>query len=408
MNFWSIGLDHKTASLDDRVKASLNQAGFLDELLNGLDESVCISTCNRVEIYAISEESPDSVLIKWLEKSGLPIEKKEVFRLYLGREALNHLFRVTASLESMVLGESQISGQVKKAYQEAVDGQRVGKNLHPFFQAAFKTAKKIRSETEVGQFSVSMPSVGVKLAERIMGNLNHHKVGVIGLGEIGRVAAEHFGSVGPKKLFLFNRNRKLAEEFDEKMKAEGIASEVLDSVSAILEKSDVIVSAVNVEIIERSHLESLKEEMGSKFILDLSVPRSVAPYEADHLYIYEVDDLKKIAEENTQLRQQELERADQIVFEEVNKSWRQIEAISVAETFESLKAKVEDLQSKELKLLRQRLPDLSQKDWQEIEKMTSRLGSKILQDPIVELKSRMEQAEERETWLQFFRNIFRI
>jgi len=409
VNFWAIGLDFKSAPLEARVQAGLRDKKRLQELISPFDESLCLFTCNRVELYGYGKIVQEDFVAQWVQLAQMNGESAQYFQVHQGRDALKHLFRVTSSLESMVVVESQIGGQVKRAYQDAVDLERAGPVLHRFFQFAFRVAKKIRSETEVGQFAVSIPSVGVKMAEKVIGKLSHKVVGVIGLGEIGRVAAEHFGSVGPKKLLLYNRTLSVSEEFKSKMDREKVSCEIFNDFESVLTRSDVIISAINVPLIKKQHLKDLADKsLSPRFILDLGVPPSVEKFDSDQIYLYFVDDLKRIAEENSLLREQELKKAEDLVFEEVEKCWKTLDAGSANQTFERLSQKVKALRLSELKQLRQRLAQVSEQDWKEIEKMSERLSSKILQDPIVELKSRLEREEERETWLQFFKNIFRV
>ena len=171
-------------------------------------------TCNRVELYGVGNEPPEKVLNQWGKLLDLKEHEKQQFYIYESLEALDHLFRVTASLESMVIGETQITGQVKRAYEKSVQSGLVGPILHKCFQQAFKVAKRVRRETEVGRLAVSIPSIGVKLAEKVLGNLSNKTIAVLGLGEIGRNAAEHFATVQPQKLILYNRTRKVAEEVE--------------------------------------------------------------------------------------------------------------------------------------------------------------------------------------------------
>lgn len=407
MKLWVLSLNFKHADLDTRAKACLQSEDQIAELTAGLEEYVWLSTCNRLELYGTADITFDEVLLRWLKIAGLDEEHSSKFQTLSDLHALTHLFRVTASLESMVLGENQIHGQVKKAYLAAQEKSSLGPVLHRCFQAAFRASKRIKSETEVGQFTVSVPSVGVKLAQKLLGSFQDKTVGIIGTGEIGRVAAEHFGSIGPKKLLLHNRTRGVAEEFAKKLKIECVPAEVVD-LEDLLEQSHIIVSAVSTLILGEPELQMLEGKNFPPFILDLSVPPSVANRKSEKLFIYRVDDLQRIANENSKLRQQELERASVIVFEEAEKCWRSFESVSLGQTFERLSEKVSLIRDKEIQALRRRLPHLSEKDWFEIEKMSERLSEKIVQDPVIELRLRLEADAQKETWLHFFRNMFRI
>lgn len=409
MKFWNIGIDFKQAPLELRAKATPLRSFREEDFCADLPSRVFIATCNRLELYSTSSVEPEEVRDRWAKAAHLDeTEKKNAFRIRQGRHAVDHLFRVCASLESMVLGESQIAGQVRRSYQVASKENQLDSHLHNVFQTAFRVAKRIRSETEIGQFSVSLPSVGVKLAERVLGNLSHLKVGVLGAGEIGRVAAEHFGSVLPRKLMIYNRSFEKAEHLALQLKTEGVASEATPQISLLFSEADVIVSAVSAELNFDETTGLLKDRSQPVFVLDLSVPASLKDPDHDSVFFYSVDDLKRISEENTRLREQELDKADQIIQAEVLNLEQKMEKMGLQQMVQSLHIKLEDIREKELEALRLRLPNLSQQHWAEVEKMSKRLSNKILQDPIVELKNRTEKEEEHDLLLSFFRKLFRI
>ena len=408
MKYWVCGVDFKTASLDERVEASrwiLNSEVDL-RIRRECDESLVLSTCNRVELYACSRTDPET----WIfEASGMSEALISKFYFHYERAAVEHLFRVSSSLEAMVLGETQITGQVRRAYLQACEQSRVQTQLHRFFQEAFRVAKRVRTETEVGQFAVSIPSIGVKLAEKVLGDLSRRNIGILGLGEIGQAAAEHFANIQPKKLLLFNRTQAVAETLRDKMKGEGMAVEVLARPEEIVSRADVLILATSEPIFNEQEWSRLLSQTGATlFILDLAVPPTLRSISGSNTYLYYVDDLKRIAQDNTRLREQELERAHLLVSDEVQKIWRAYESTSIDEIFKLLNEKVELLRERELKELKARLSKLAEDDWMEIEKMSRRLSSKILQDPIVELKARVSEKEEGDHWTNAFKKLFKI
>lgn len=415
MKIFAVGLDFKSAPLELRAKATCREKDFARGIAPDAQEYVWLSTCNRVDIFAVGDVVPDSVLSRWVDRLGLSDQERKCFHIYEEEAALNYLFRVSSSLESMVVGEVQITGQLKRAYDESIKGGHVGPILHRCFQKAFKLNKRIRSQTEVGRLAVSMPSVAVKLAERILGSLTPRTIGVIGLGEIGRVAAEHFASVQPRKLLLYNRTVQVAEELAEKLKKESVNVAVVSSVDSLLNESDVIVSAADAVVVSSAQLQKLDKKSRDKFLVDLSVPPSIEIEDRSrqHLFIYSVDDLKKIADENNQLRQHEMQKANALVDDELASCWRAVQAMRISEgglqaVIQSLSSKADQLTQSELDELRRRLPDLSPQQWEEIEKMARRLSSKLLQDPMGELRLKMESQEEPESWMKFFKELFRI
>lgn len=408
MNLWSVGLDFRTAELELRGRAAAKDSSLYEILAKEATEALWISTCNRVEFFAVSIHSPEELISAWIRNAKLDDEARDHFLIYRNDACLNHLFRVTASLESMVVGETQITSQVKRAYDEATHARRIGAILHRCCQRAFKVAKRVRSQTEVGRLAVSIPSIGVKLAEKVLGDLTQTKVGMIGLGEIGRVAAEHFFTVQPKKLMLYNRTEAVARQLATSLSTDQTRAEAFSSIDPLVENCDILVNGVDAPLFERRHLEVWQNRSGPLLILDLAVPPQIPLMDLSNHYIYRVDDLKKIAEENSRLRAQELEKAEQIIREETASCWRSLQSIHVGEILGEVQARADQWTASEIQELKARLPHLNAADWNEIEKMAKRLSSKVLQDPMVGLRSSLQEGEETETLVQFFRSIFRV
>jgi glutamyl-tRNA reductase len=338
----------------------------------------------------------------WTREAELSRDRFQVFE---GRDALDYLFRVVASLESMVVGVNQITGQFKKAYEEAQTQGFVRRRLHRVSQSALKVAKKIRQETEIGRLAVSVPSIGVKLAEGVLGDLSQLSVGVLGAGDMGRLAAEHFSTTAPKQLYIYNRSPSRALSLVDSLLREQVRASVVEDWPDLVQKSDVLVVAVDGLRIGREDLLSRLGDRESCFVLDLSAPPVVERFSDSRVLIYGIDELKRIAEENVEIRQRELERALDFVRGEVERVVADANQERLQETFQELSLKVEGLRKRELNALRTRLPSLSESEWKEIEGMSRRLADKIVQDPISELR---RQGEEEETWLHFFRKLFKI
>ncbi|MBN8556028.1 MAG: glutamyl-tRNA reductase [Deltaproteobacteria bacterium] len=408
MNLWSLVLDFKKAPLELRAKAIRKEKNFAKQIANGADELVFLSTCNRVEFYAFSDATASQSLDRWKEICGLSDEEMKSFQILENEKVLDHLFRVAASMESMVVGETQIVGQVKKAYEEAAEEKTIGPIFHRCFQRAFKVAKRVRSQTEVGRLAISLPSIGVKLAEKVLGNLSEKTIGVIGLGEMGRLSAEYFGSVQPEKILLYNRTQAVAEKLAADLKIENVNAAAVTEISEILDTADVIVLAVDTLILKKKESELLESRRSPIFVLDLSVPPSVEKFSFQNVFFYSIDDLQKIAQENTQLREQEVKKAEAIIHSEVTQCYGSLHHASVSKTLEHLSQKAEQLTKAELSQLKARLKHLSAEDWAEIEKSALRLSHKVLQDPIAELRSQLDSSEESENIITFFRNLFRL
>lgn len=403
MNLFVVSLDFKRTSLEDRASAIRAEASLLG-LLNRLDEKIYLCTCNRVCVFAHAESiTGDEFALEWAASVGLEVQ---TFDVYTGPSAVEYVFKVASSLDSMVLGENQITGQFKRAYEDAVQKNWVSVHLHRLCQQALRVAKRVRSETEIGLLAVSVPSVAVKLAERVVGDLSRRKIGILGAGEMGRLAAEYFASVLPKRLILFNRTTEKAHQLAESLRMDGVRIDVFLDWKEVLQEVDVLVCCADIQV-TRKELESAAAHSRAQLrcVLDLTSPPSVERVDDLDILFKRIDDLKRIAEENTNLRSLELGRAHEIVQEEVQSWVGKFAQADFADTIQKLSLKFEDLRQKELGFLKQRLGHLREEDWREVEKMSRRLIDKLIQDPVTALKGRETQEE---TWLHFFRNIFRI
>jgi len=248
----------------------------------------------------------------------------------------------------------------------------------------------------------------VKVAEKVIGDLSDRRVGILGLGEIGRVSAEHFASVQPAQISLYNRTQETAERLAKDLEAQGASSVVVSDNRSILESCDVIVCAAEREVLPPEAVSILEARESVAFVLDLAVPACLPPLSNQAIYVYQVDDLKKMADQNNQLRIQEMKRADQILIEEVERSIRQLQNLQLDATLAQLATKLEEMTIKELDYLRKSLPQLSEAEFELIRAMAKRMAQKFLQEPTVELKALLSAGEEEDSLLRFFRSIFRI
>ncbi len=398
-----VGLDFQEASLDMRVKGLQTLIDLRSSILPSVAEFVEISTCNRVEIVSFDAGDSQRIINAWSDLVG----SKEAFVCYQDFDAVRHLFRVASSLESMVVGETQIIGQVKAAYERASESRSAGTILHRLFQRAFRVAKKIRSETEVGRFPVSIPSIAVKLAEKVVGDLSRKTVAVVGLGDMGRLAAEYFGSLQPQRLLLLSRRQEISHDLVAKLRAEKVQAVVAQDVASVLSQAQVIVSAASTEVsLDARQLEGLSQRV----FIDLSVPTSLNVADWGDHYHFSIDDLRKIAEENRSFRQAELDRAETIIQQETERFWQSLKAFLFQDIFESLEEKLKVIRQEELKELRSRLSDLSESDWIMIEKTAQRMIYRVLQEPMQTVKQQLETSDNREGegLVSYFRHLFKV
>jgi glutamyl-tRNA reductase len=332
-----IGCSHRTAPVElrERIVFSREQAlTAADDLRREgiLEEAVVLSTCNRSELYGVPSdaiESPASAMEEYFTSfHGIPRRELDG-RIYReqGGDAVRHLFRVAAGLDSMLLGEAEILGQLRNAYNQALDHGATGPVLNRVFQGALEVGKRVRSETEVGARPMSVAFAGVKLAERVFGSLKAHSALIVGAGAMAEQVVEHMQSRGVRELRVVNRSLENAAELASRFGGEALPWEALGSA---LGASDVIVTSVasSAPVLTRAALERALAKRSGKpvFAVDLGVPRNVEVEAAElyNFYLYNIDDLGAIVEQNRRARESEIPRAESIIDEHVRKfeAWR--------------------------------------------------------------------------------------
>ncbi len=325
MGIISIGLSHHTCPVEIREKVAFSDNALLNALdtlrnQHGFEESVILSTCNRVEIYGFAlrhpRDSQESIYNFICNFHNLKTAQRDHFFFMQQQETLEHLFKVASGLDSMVLGETEILGQVKKAYKTSLDGKHSGKILNRAFQNAFQIAKKIRTETSIQRGAVSVGSVAVDLAVKIFNNLKGKKVMVIGAGDTSEKTAKSLLSRGAQSIFVTNRSYdravKLAEELN------GSAIQYEDWVQNS-DKVDIIISSTSAPhyVIDKKQLEPMigKRRGRPLLLIDIAVPRDIDPHcgELEGVFAYNIDDLQAIADKSMALREKEVQKCDSIV-----------------------------------------------------------------------------------------------
>lgn len=382
-----IGVNHKKAPLDVREKLVFRKDEMSECLQNLLEipevtEGIILSTCNRTEIYvAIYYRSLRPILEKYFEDTRGFCPSEILY--YLERQdAVSHLLDVVCGLDSMILGETQILGQVKDSFFAATEEETVGTILNKLFNIAFVTGKKVHTETKLNEGAVSVAYAGVELAEKIFKDLSHHSVLLLGAGETGELTARHLKKKGVKKLYIANRTeekaRKLAEEL------EGEALSFLDFTS-VLSKVTIVVGAASVENYLIGARESASFPSHPVLFIDLGVPRNFDPKleKFDNIFLHSVDDLEQIINKNLEKRKDQIPLARKIVQRQVDHFtfWRK--SLSVTPTIVALQKKLEQLRQDEMEKYRHHMDD---EEWIRVEKITHGLLGKILHSPLVKLK----------------------
>jgi glutamyl-tRNA reductase len=318
------GLSYKTAPVEVRERlavahAKLHCCACRVKIGGGLSEIVLLSTCNRVEIYGVADEAPASAaeLFRWLNPAGFDLSPHLYF--HEGRRALRHLFSVTGGLDSMVLGETEITGQVKNAYQAACANKLTGRVLNRVFQKALQTAKQIRTHTFIGRGATSVGSVAVELAEKIFGSdLAQQTIMIVGAGKMGEACIRHLAKKGNRTVLVSNRS------FD---RAEALAAEFggralrMDECFTAMADADIVVSSTGCPgtVLNREDIAGVMRARRNRrlVLIDIAVPRDIEPevQSVPGVYLYNIDDLEALVRENVRLRERELEQCRAIIDE---------------------------------------------------------------------------------------------
>ncbi len=406
-----LGLSHKTAPVETRELFSLpvsQLSAFYERLSEaGVEESVYVSTCNRVEIYMTADDSESAVeTIKRLMEyyTKLPHEQfmSSVYSKY-GTDAVKHLLSVVSSLDSMVIGENEITGQIKESYRKAVECGTTGTILNKLFHRAFTTSKKIRNETDISKNPLSMASIAVEQAKNIFPNLSSRSALLIGAGEMGELILKYLVKENLKKIVLANRTSENAERIcnDIDYKAEIIN---LTRVDQALAEVDIVISSVTAphHVITSADIKNIMFEREGKpiFLIDIAVPRNIEPavIDTENVYLYNVDNLKNIAEANMRGRIQELEKANRIIDEDVEEFVNWYDELSIAPTITVIKNKFNEIREKELGRYRnKKMKHLSEEDFKLVEDITCQIMNKTLHNPIVNLKKQRNCSDEHES-----------
>lgn len=404
MELLVVGLNHKTAPIEIRECLAFPEDKLADALykvhtLPSLKENMVVSTCNRVEIYAATRETEKAILDlkEFLSQyHGIPLKEFEKrLYVYVGEEAVRHIFRVASSLDSMVLGEPQILGQIKDAYDLSQQVKTSGLILHRLLHRAFHVAKRVRTETKIIIGAISVSSVAVELAEKIFGILEKKTVLLIGAGEMCELAARHLVSVGVDKILVTNRTDERAASLAQEFRGEAIPFE---DMAQGLKRADIVISATNSPqyLIRHDQITKVIKDRRQKpiFFIDIADPRDIEPKVGDieNVYLYNIDDLQKVANENMKDREKEARSAEAIVQDEMVKFVKWYRSLDVTPTIVALRKKFEEIRKKELERTLSLHPNLSEKEKQSLEALTSAIINKILHAPITLLKQTNEEA----------------
>ncbi len=400
-----LGLSHKTAPVEIREKLTFPQAEqgeALKELLNSdfISEAVIVSTCNRTEVYFVctSEEKGKEEAIKFIS-SNRKLPPKS-FQSYLysfsDRAAVYHLLRVVSSLDSMVVGEAQILGQIKKAYEVALESGATRAIFNRLFRQALEVGKLVRTETSIGESAVSISYAAVQLAKNVFEDLSGRRAMIIGAGEMGELTVVHLLDCGIKSIYVVNRTFKRAVELARKFGGQPFSFEQLYD---CLAEADIVISstgATGFVVTEGKVAEVMKKRKNRPlFFIDIAVPRDVEPAVGGlyNVFLYDIDDLEQVVESNKKEREKEAQKAESIIEGEVEEFFDWLSTLEVVPLLSSFRRQIEEIKNIELETFLNKMPHLSEKEQEAIRIMAHRLVNKFLHNPTLKLKKAINEKD---------------
>lgn len=410
-----IGLNHKTADVDLREKLAFNGPKLEEGLhrirsLPEIKETIIVSTCNRVEIYLTvadvvrAFEAVKDFFVLFFEIRRESLDK--ALYLYHDAQAVRHIFRVSSSLDSMVVGEPQILGQLKDAFEFALERKTTGVLLNRLMKKSISVAKRVRTETKIAENAVSISFAAVELAKKIFADLSEKSFMLLGAGEMAELAAKHMMNNGVKDIVIANRTYEtgcnLAKEFNGKAIR---FEEYLDE----LAHADILVCSTGAPnyVLVKDQMQKVMKERRNRpvFLIDISVPRNIDPgiNDLDNVYLYDVDDLQGTVDMNILERQKEAKKAEDIIEEEIETFNKWLSSLDSVPTVVALREKAETIKREELAKLLNRLPEIGEKEKKAIEGMAGSIINKLIHAPTVALR---EDSEDKDVMIAAIKRLY--
>ncbi len=395
-----VGISHKTAPVDIRERLAVPESRLGEALTRlcsypGVREGLLLSTCNRVEVYAVVDELEHGYgqVQEFLADTHLSLSSEQLTpHLYwhAGDRAITHLFRVASSLDSMIVGESQILGQLKDAFEVALSHKSSGLLLNKIIKKAISVAKRVRTETKIAETAVSVSYAAVELAKKIFSNLNDQTVLLVGAGEMAKLAARHLIGNGVRQVRITTRNSHHAIELAQRFNGTPIPFEEykaeLASADIVLVSTGAAHYLIGAEDVQRAVRQRMNRPI---FLIDISVPRNIDPAvrHIDNAFLFDIDDLQLRVEQNREERLQEAEKAEQMVHGEVGVCRQWLKSLEVTPTIVALRNRTDDIKRVELEKAFARLNHLSEEDRRAVESMASAIINKMVHGTMVTLKA---------------------
>lgn len=419
------GVNHKTAPVQLREKLAFRAEEIAPALLDlqsrGAREALIVSTCNRVEVTAALDEGVrfEPLLAGMLaHRLDLPFDEvRPHIYLYEERDAIRHLFRVASSLDSMIVGEPQILGQLKAAFAQAREQGAIGNLLDAVLQRAFNVAKRVRTETEIGSNAVSVSYAAVELAREIFGSLHNKRVLIVGAGKMSEGAARHLMRAGASEIFVTNRTLARAQELAVIFGGEAVAYENfpqrLADMDIVITSSSAPTYILTPEMMRRALDHRKRRPM---FLIDIAVPRNIDPaiQKLEHAFVYDMDDLQRLAESNMNARREVAQQAEAIVAEEVARLESRLRQRDVVPAIVSLQSQLEAIRQDVLAKHRRKLGTLTLEQEEALEAITRGIVNKVAHGPISEIRRQAAagradgETNEEAEFVSVVRRMFRL
>lgn len=419
MHIVVVGLNYKTAPVEIRERLTFDSSK-IGEAMSQLQkkksilENIIISTCNRTEIYAVVDQvHTGRYYIKEFLSEWFEIEQSEfspyIF-VYEQDGAMNHLFQVACGLNSMVVGETQILGQVRESFLEAQSIQSSGTVFNQLFKQAITLAKKAHTETDIGANAVSVSYAAVELAKKIFGTLENKNVLILGAGKMGELAIQNLYSNGAKNVTVINRTFEKAQSLAERFEGQ---AKSLNELQCALIDADILISSTGASsfVITKSMMNTVEKIRKGKplFMVDIAVPRDLDPAlaELDSVFLYDIDDLEGIVEANLQERQKEAAKIMLMIEAEIVEFNEWLHLLGIVPVISSLREKALAIQGETMKSIERKLPHLSDRDKKVLNKHTKSIINQMLKDPILHAKE-LASSDDREKAMELFVKIFNL
>ena len=413
MSLITLGINHKTAPLDLRERLAFTPQSLPEALLSlkkhdHIEEASILSTCNRTEIYCVTTKDNDQAIIQWFSQfHGVDENQvKEHLYLHAHEETVRHAMEVACGLDSMVLGEPQIAGQMKTAYALASENNTIGLLLGKLYQRVFAVSKQVRTDTDIGSSPVSVAFAAVSLAKQIFGDLKQTTVLLVGAGETIELATRHLYSQGVNKIIIANRSIERAQKLADEFAGEAIN---LQQIGNHLHRSDIVISstASPLPVIGKGTVErALKQRRHEPiFMVDLAVPRDIEPEvnELDDIYLYSVDDLQSVIDENMENRQQAAEQAHEIIDTQVTHFLDWQRSLGAVDIIAQIRQHTQNISNEVLKKAKKQLA-AGQRPEEVLDYLAYTLTNKFLHQPSTHL--RQASQDERDDILDAAQNMF--